>query len=449
MAAVYMPHSHMDQVRTPREHHNQMCSSVAYSVAEAALEPNPTSPSYSRRPELPMTRGAAPRDVFVSGDHNMSHSSMHSQQHSTLASGWHQPQQQKERRANSFGGDRTRPLWEVVEHARERRERQQTMPELPARAMPGHHGLRRILSQQNIMADPEFMQEVMLTTRSADPSPTEPAFLLQDSKNNHHHLPRLSARDFAMNAEKTAATTAHTRTQSDIHQTPSQVLRSQASARFRPRLPSLAQIHAKVARDQQRSDTLDSQDSEGPSTPTEEIAGFDIYHRQPCTPPSPLRDSRLAPFLRERTHGRLNGRPKSVPTMSSDLMEELDEQIQTPPMFTTPPRLNTTNLSRRLAAAALRRGSDVQLVVTPPKAMKVDTPCSPTESVLSTASSVPSLPIITCTPAAEPDSDEESEGDVIVFNGEVEAIEDEEEEERREREMRGREMLNRLLRRKP
>ncbi|EKC98177.1 hypothetical protein A1Q2_07509 [Trichosporon asahii var. asahii CBS 8904] len=436
MAAVYMPHSHMDQVHVaPRDHHNQMCSSVAYSVAEAALEPSPTSPSYNQRPALPTMRGSAPlRDVLV--DHNMSHN--------TLASGWHQPQ--KERRASSFGGDRSRPLWEVVEHARERRERQQTMPELPVRSSTTPPVIRRILSQQNVMADPEFIQELMLTTRSADPSPTESAFLLQDTNNN---LPRLSARDFAMNAEKTAATTAHTRTQSDIHQTPSQVLRSQASARFRPRLPSLAQIHAKVSRDQLRSDSLDSQDSEGPSTPTEEAGGFDIYHRQPCTPPSPLRDSRLAPFLRERTHGRLNGRPKSVPTMSSDLMEELDEQIQTPPMFTTPPRLNTTNLSRRLAAAALRRGSDVQLVVTPPKAIKTDTPCSPTESVLSTASSVPSLPIITCTPAAEPDSDEESEGDVIVFNGEVEAIEDEEEEERREREMRGREMLSRLLRRKP
>lgn len=430
MAAVYMPHSYMDQVRAAPRDHARMCSTVAFSVAEAALEPSPTSPSY--------THGQLPRELpsrtlpAVFADNDMSH-------------GWQPPQKDRRAgRAASFGGDRSRPLWEVVEHARERRERQQTTPEMAPRSTASAPVLRRILSQQNMLADPGLIQDVVLTTRSADPSPTEPAFHLANGGN-----PRLSARDFAMNAERAAASTAHSRTQSDNQHSPADALRAQAMGRFRPRLPSLAQIHAKVSRDQLRSDSLDSQDSDVPSTPTEEVNNFDVFHRQPCTPPSPLRDSRLAPFLRERTHDRLQGRPKSVPTMSSDLMEELDEQIQTPPMFTTPPRLNTTHLSRRLAAAALRRGSDVQLVVTPPKAMNHETPCSPTESVLSSTSSVPSLPIITCTPAAEPDSDEESEGDVIVFNGDVEAMEDEEEEERREREMLGREMLHRLLRRKP
>jgi len=96
-------------------------------------------------------------------------------------------------------------------------------------------------------------------------------------------------------------------------------------------------------------------------------------------------------------------------------------------------------------------GGDVTTVVTPSKSSP-SYPTSPTESEHSVVSSTFSLPIITCTPAGEEDSDEESEGDVIVFAGDLEENDDTEEleeleEERREREFLGREMLFRLSRR--
>jgi hypothetical protein len=84
-------------------------------------------------------------------------------------------------------------------------------------------------------------------------------------------------------------------------------------------------------------------------------------------------------------------------------------------------------------------------VSTPPRA-----PSSPTTSIASTASPTLSVPIITCTPAPqtvlrdgiEHESDED-EDDVVVFDGEAE-----EAKEREERERRGKEMRDRLMRRR-
>jgi hypothetical protein len=94
---------------------------------------------------------------------------------------------------------------------------------------------------------------------------------------------------------------------------------------------------------------------------------------------------------------------------------------------------------------------EVTLIVTPPQKVS-SSPTSPTESEHSIVSSTFSLPIITCTPADEEDSDVESEGDVVVFAGDLEENDDSDEleeleEERREREFLGREMLFRLSRR--
>ncbi|KLT39476.1 hypothetical protein CC85DRAFT_195722 [Cutaneotrichosporon oleaginosum] len=277
----------------------------------------------------------------------------------------------------------------------------------------------------------------------------------------HRALPRLSGRDFAIEAEKQAAAVAHARTQSDA------LRAAEATIVYRPngRLPSLAQIQAKMHRmGGSRSDSIDSQDSEGPQTPTDEMTTFDfVAPRRPMTPDSP--SSRLAPFLRERTNGRL-ARPRSMPPVYGEV-DDLDE-LPALPYFRTsrqgslpPTQQSTQRTWRQFSLPATpatptrspNRAGGVTLVVTPPSQSQLRySPTSPTESVasvVSAASSVPSLPIITCTPAAEQDSDEESEGDVIVFSGEPDSDEDDEddEEDRRMREQAGLEMRNRLLRR--
>lgn len=303
------------------------------------------------------------------------------------------------------------------------------------------------------MSDYGYTQEVTLTTKSADPSPESASFSMEQL---HRSLPRLSARDFAIEAEKQAATVAHIRTQSDA-------MRAAQAPAYHPnrRLPSLAQIQAKMNRVSNcRSDSMDSQDSDGPQTPTDEMTSFDfVAPRRPMTPESP--SSRLAPFLRQRTHGRLS-RPKSMPPIFGD-MDDLEE-LPSMPYFSTerqaslPPTPQAACRTWRQASLPAtpgspsrspNRGGGVTLVVTPPSHSQLRySPTSPTESVASVASSAPSLPIITCTPAAEQDSDEESEVDVIVFSGEPETDEDEDDEEdRRMREHAGLEMRNRLLRR--
>lgn len=258
---------------------------------------------------------------------------------------------------------------------------------------------------------------------------------------------------------------------------PSQVLRSQAtptSRRAIARMPSLAQIQAKMnrspdvtaVRGNSRSDSMDSQDSEGPRTPTDELSSFEfaMHAHRPATPDSPAKESRLAPFLRERTNGRLNlARPKSMPPLAGDVLLDfyptplpVDKRHSTFPLD-RPPRsaplrqgsLPSTPQSKRYSPIRTWNSEEVTLVVTPPKAAQYEQPpTSPTESVLSTVSSVPSLPIITCTPAVEADSDEESEGDVIVFSGELEEEHDSDDDnDDIERFKIGREMLSRLSRR--
>ncbi|GMK57349.1 hypothetical protein CspeluHIS016_0401830 [Cutaneotrichosporon spelunceum] len=393
---------------------------VAFSVAEAALSSGPDSPSkistsMADLMDSPaLVPSANPWDASTIGT-------------------W---PRQKPRRAGSFTG---RPLWQLAEHAKERRERESFVAPI------------------SDMSDYGFTQEIILTTKSADPSP-EAAFF--NAEQLHRAIPRLSGRDFAIEAEKHAATVTHARTQSDAIRAELATVVCQPNRR----LPSLAQIQAKMNRKSaRRSDSIDSQDSEGPQTPTDEMAMFDfVALRCPMTPESP--SSRLAPFLRERTNGRL-ARPRSMPPVYGN-MEALDElpalsimctsrQASLPP---TPPSVQRTWRQASLPPSygtptrSPTRGGGVTLVVTPPSESQLRySPISPTESVVSVASaasSTPSLPMITCTPAAEEDSDEESEADVIVFSGEAHSDDDDEDEEdRRLRELAGLEMRNRLLRR--
>ncbi|KAL1408195.1 hypothetical protein Q8F55_005000 [Vanrija albida] len=431
---------------------------VAHSVAEAALESGPNSPSINMCMSDLMDAAPLLDDAWVE----------------TADIGtW---PRLKTKRSESLA-ERGQPLWEAVVSAQERREREFGSPIIAAPTprtprTPGRNPSprawtlahtpmhARLTAAINSDGRSTYDQDVSLTTRSAEQSPVDSAFSvmlpLADA------LPRLSAQDFAIQAQEKAAIAAHARTRSDVNRSPSSVLRSQQQPRFRPRLPSLAQIQAKMHgsgsspvytnhRGQFRSDSVDSVDSEGPQTPTEEFSSFDIKaylgsSSRPMTPDSPSLESRLAPFLRERTNGRLS-RPRSCDDSFAD-----DDFTRTP---LAPSRAhNQATIKARQSTPhtpvkALFDRDRVTFVVTPPKSKDYpDQPTSPTESVQSTASSTPSLPIITCTPAVEPDSDEESEGDVIVFNGEVELDSDDEDEvERREREKRGMEMRSRLLRR--
>lgn len=379
-----------------RQDHDQTpLRSVAFSVAEAALESDPSSPSFNLSMADLMDAPPLEPDVAVWDD-------------MVDMDAW----PRAKHRAKSFAG-RGQPLWQLVEHAKERREREK--PSLLA-------------------SDDTFMM-----MHSADSSPHLDSSAWLNLHLMGHSLPRLSALDFAAKAEKNAAASvAHARTQSDADRSPSEF--------NTPRLPSLAQIQAKMQRtgdrsQSHRSDSWDSVDSDGPETPTDEMVAFNLPFRRPMTPDSP-QSSRLAPFLRERTNGRLT-RPKSMPPLSGPPhTPERRERLKTIRQFSlpaTPPTKKPTSRQMSLPATpgAL---STLPPIVTPPRVVIAETPMSPTESVTSTASST--LPIITCTPAIEEDSDEESEGDVIVFSGDFD-----DDQDRSERETLGREMRDRLLQR--
>lgn len=244
------------------------------------------------------------------------------------------------------------------------------------------------------------------------------------------------------------------------------------------RLPSLAQIHAKMgspARQQSASGMgavrMDSSESiEILQTPTEEytssriearLALSTVLHRRPSTPSSPVtmpavsspkekEVPRLAPFLRERTNGRISGRPSSMPPMTfpAEHMASLATHGKghyTPPkpaMTATPPK-NRYNFEGRgdvpepirppliqsmsgSTATSRIGGPSFPHRITTPSTER--TTVSPTyiTSPTGSASSTMSIPRITCTPAPvkvvkdglEMDSDEE-EDDVVLFEADM------------------------------
>ena len=285
------------------------------------------------------------------------------------------------------------------------------------------------------------------------------------------------------------------------HGSPSQRLRNQATvptraatSRHTARLPSLAQIQAKMNKAGHRrgtsvdgiplsiptaprmmpvSRTSSNESVEVIQTPTDEyppsrprvvFAGSE----RPSTPPSPtesLKESRLAPFLRERTSGRLAGgksRPVSMPPLRGLDVLALGRKAGFANTTTTYPLRPTAAVRQADVTVPPPSPSRTIVLNTPPRqsAAKmpriVSSPPSPAGSVssirsLSTASPTLSVPIITCTPApsrlvrngVEQDSDEE-EGDVVLFEGDSADEDQEERGERQERERRGKQMLERL-----
>lgn len=309
-----------------------------------------------------------------------------------------------------------------------------------------------------------------LYTRSAEPSPVKTTFSdLDQSRPPPEFVPRFTAQDAP------ASPSERLRRQATVPPLP-------APSRHTARLPSLAQIQAKMnkvghrrgssigsSRDLAKETfalpsvrrlksvrTLSEDSVEILQTPTDELPSVqprivtDSPERRPATPPSPVgsvKESRLAPFLRERTSGRLKTRPVSMPPMSGVDMNifALAGTKETPTVTVTPPK------SKTLATVPPSSPSRAIVLNTPPNRhssrMLYSSPSSPTESIRSngTASPTLSVPMITCTPApsrsirdgVELDSDED-EGDVVLFEGESG------DEEGSERERRGKEMLDRL-----
>lgn len=224
-----------------------------------------------------------------------------------------------------------------------------------------------------------------------------------------------------------------------------------------------------------------------------------IMNRRPPTPPSPSGGKeRLLPFLRERTSDRLASVKKemveqatgqSIPCTPPNASTTTSRPVLrvTPPSFESRPAVPPLVLAPKAVLAARSSSgsgffnarsrhvsSPTELRFTPPARLSTPparafsgsyshtqaygsgsgpgTPISPATSVRSLAPSCSSgsptmnMPIITCTPAppvvlrdgVEQDSDDGSEPDVIVFDGEAE------EREREERERRGSEMRAKL-----
>lgn len=348
-----------------------------------------------------------------------------------------------------------------------------------------------------------------LETRSAEPSPTSFTFAgLDQTRPPPEFVPRLSAEEFSAQS-KHISSVKHVRTKSD------ESLRavmakcggsgpggSSRAQRVKAPLPSLKQIQAKLSQERtsgspdakaatvqrpnggvQRTNSDDS--VEVLKTPTDERPSLAILSRRPATPPSPQQQrssdkakspaaaaaaaptaARLAPFLRERTSGRLaQGAAGSAGVKSS---------ISTPPakrpvLTVTPPSCERRQPLARLDLISPSRTASVpppitpllnRRVVTSPTGSRFPalsdlarysprTPSSPTGSAGGSLSPG-SMPIITCTPApakivkdgVEHDSDEECD-EVVVFDGEQEEARERQERERRAIQMKERLRLRR------
>lgn len=318
-----------------------------------------------------------------------------------------------------------------------------------------------------------------LFTRSAEPSPIQTTFgNLDQSRPPPEFIPRMTAKEFSVQPAQARVAQSQVKGKEAFS-----VSTKMPLSRHTTRLPSLAQIQAKMSKTHRRGASagsvplprpksairLDSDDSiEILQTPTDEFAprdpriflpGTDRASPTP-TPPSPsAKEGRLAPFLRQRTNGRLAGvRPVSMPPTTTRIIEAKPILRVTPPAHiaiaiprrsATPPIMSPTKSLIYTYAPAPSTPSPTKssfnlAVCTPPSRSSSTSPLntsypSPTGSIRS-QSSAPSptlsVPIITCTPVRD-----ESDGeDVVVFDGENGS----EVEEREEREKRGKEMRDRL-----
>ena len=440
---------------------------LAFSVAEAALQSDPNSPSLALQ--------------------------------SAMDGDWVGPWSQTKAASAS-----TRPrvpvlrqgrLWDVVERAKERKDRglgecriyqsierslipasptsfNEPLPSSPPVSpasynfvLPPRSPLAASIAVKHSKPRPDLgPRPFPLYTRSAEPSPTNSTFSGLDQT--------VPPPEFVPRFDKRGSPCA-----------PSQQLREQAASPVRPtsrhtaRLPSLKQIQAKMgqssgshrrsgsagsiplpARPKQTQRTGSDDSVELLQTPTDEfppsrprIVLGDLS--DPPTPPSPttsLKESRLAPFLRERTSGRLANnrtRPVSMPPMRGLDILAMGQNMAS---IAAAAKKNV----RATATATVPPPSPSRSVClnTPPKRVTpifTSSPASPTGSIRSFSTSSPTLsvPTITCTPApartfrddgSEHDSDEE-EDEVVLFEGDLSV-----ESDRSEREERGRALIERL-----
>ncbi|RXK37707.1 hypothetical protein M231_05040 [Tremella mesenterica] len=458
---------------------------LAFSVAEAALQSDPNSPSFNT------TR--------VSHHQNQNHVQ------------WSMQPQQNAKNSKM-------KLWNVAERARERHDKVsplKTQTEQPPSdytfVLPPNSPLAASISTEQPFAQLSLnpIKSYTSQTRSAEPSPIKSTFArLDQSRPPPVFIPRLSAREFSAEAQRNATSVKHSRTKSDIGlpsatiitepSSPSERLRAQAQV-VTPkvplpgtgrRLPSLAQIHARVSEESLRRNSQpgnvpkprgfavrsDSDESlEILQTPVEEkrnpMLSISIVSSdsRPSTPPSPSKEPRLAPFLRDRTFSRLanvrpplsiQGRTSPKPTLT---VTPPSTENRPPPLtlftnkFAHP---SPTRATLNMSPTEMRFPANLTVSTPPPRNVSspsLGSPVSPTGSTKSfrsssTASPTLSIPRITCTPAktiiiedgVERESDEESEDEeVVVFDGEKEAEEEREERERRARAMKDRLSLRR------
>lgn len=461
---------------------------LAFSVAEAALQSDPNSPSFGQIGRMP--------DIQVAGE------------------SWEVKAAPRSR------------LWDVAERAKTRKtspvKLETALPNSPPVSpssynfvLPPNSPLAASIAsteKSNYRSVPPPLKlaphQVALQTRSAEPSPTYSTFSrLDQTRPPPVFVPRLSAKEFSAEAERQAVSVKHCRTKSDLGlatptatapASPSERLRSQATVQApvpfpgaSKRLPSLAQIQAEMSKDTHRrvgsfgtsvprpkaapaGFRSDSEESiEVLQTPTDDrknpllsiaVAQGDS---RPPTPPSPgagAKEPRLAPFLRDRTSSRLNrvgspaplgsGRSSPKPTLT---VTPPSTENRPPPLALIGSRLVTSPTRATFNTTSPTTSRFAALTVsTPPRVSNspvLGSPASPSESIRSfrsssTSSPTLSMPIITCTPArttvvkngVEQESDDESEGEeVVVFDGEVE-----EAKEREERERMGKAMRDRL-----
>ncbi|WVR06465.1 hypothetical protein IAU60_003496 [Kwoniella sp. DSM 27419] len=533
---------------------------LAFSVAEAALQPDPNSPSImSASGKLP--HPLEPRDWSAPPSRRLDAEAAWAS-----VSPWNE-----QPTAKAAASLRRKPLWDMVNRATERRDEKfspasddSALPQSP----PSPSGYNFVLPPNSPLAasiavrtspskgprvlSPTKTQYFPLYTRSAEPSPTKSTFSgLDQSRPPPEFQPRQSAVEFAERAQKSSASTTHTRTKSDISSPASrsdelpstEKLRSQRDLPMLPsrhtmRLPSLKQIQAKMTDAHRREASVpppiaapvpvrvpsarsfvrtayrraDSEDSvEVIQTPTDEsprrnphIVLASILSRRPATPPSPTlitgakeKEPRLAPFLRERTSGRLSGgraRPMSMPPMSLGELPSFEAIMKAnsggasgPAMRITPPKERVTSPVGNVPSPtkgsfpwtmnasgmctptegrfSLAISGTPPRMVTPSPRRAFTSPASPTDSIrsMTTASPTLSVPMITCTPApvtitrdgVQRDS-YEVEGDVVLFEGDSMSLgsgsdseaDAEELKEKEEREKRAEAMKQRLLRRR-
>ncbi|OCF30446.1 hypothetical protein I316_07933 [Kwoniella heveanensis BCC8398] len=541
---------------------------LAFSVAEAALQPDPNSPSFTS------AMGKMPTHLEM--DDWVAPSERTAEPMSAWAAvgPW-----SGKKEVVDAASQRRRPLWDIVAHAKDRRDKskssptssESTLPQSPPTSpgsynfvLPSNSPLAASIAvgaspdNVNKSSFPMNNRRFPLFTRSAEPSPTKSTFsALDQTRPPPEFVPRLSAADFSAKAKESSTAAKHGRTKSDIASPASNSaeisstdkLRAQSNlpavpSRHTMRLPSLAQIQAKMTDAHRRGNSLGATPSSSTSpikpraqvqvqtqaqtqprpvpkirtvyrtdssesvevikTPTDEsprrnprIVLASILNRRPSTPPSPPlttvkdKEPRLAPFLRERTSGRMSGgraRPMSMPPMSLGDLPSFEAIVKAnaaasgPAFEITPPKERASSVFGNVPSPT--KGSfpwtmnasgmctptegrfNLSVSATPPRMTtpsprrSFTSPASPTESVRSTGTSSPSLsvPMITCTPAPqtvlrdgiETESDEE-EGDVVLFEGDSMSVDadseadDEESKEREEREKRAEAMKKRLL----